>query len=118
MVGSELCRVAFCQRTDQFIVKVVKLRSDAGSHALFVHLPTAVDILFKAIIQIAASSTIRDFLLVVKFYLADQQSCEPACIVVRLFLFPKSGTGYRYPRVRSWRRRDGLTCRPEVSRRL
>ena len=78
--------IAFSQRIDEFIVEIVELRRDCRIDSLLVHLPAPIDVFFEPVVKIVVASAVRNFLLIVKFDLANQKTREPARVVVEFLV--------------------------------
>src|SRR5436305_12230593 len=88
VVRAELCGVALGEHVDEFVVEVVVAARHFRSHTLVVHLARAVYVVAQTLVDVCGVATVANLLLVVEFYLADEQPREaPSLVVVALVLF-------------------------------
>src|SRR5437764_3586085 len=80
---AEFGRVAFGERVDEFLMKVVEARGDGRRDALLVHLARTIYVFAQTFVEVSIGASLFDLLFIVEFDFGDEQACEAARVVVQ-----------------------------------
>src|SRR5215813_3124772 len=80
--------IAFGQCLHQFIVKIIEARGYRGRNPFIVNLATAINFVFKAVVEIEITATVVNFGGVVELDFRNEQTSEsPRVVMSALFRF-------------------------------